>query len=296
MVVRGNMRREANKGSLRRQIRSREQIVVMPGVFDALSARIAQNVGFDAMFQTGYGSAASLLGMPDYGFLNAGEMIDNARRIIRAADIPVIVDADTGYGNPLSVWRVVRDLESIGAAGIFLEDQVWPKRCGHMHGKNVIPTNDYILKLKAAQDARKSKEFIIVARTDARACRGLKEAIDRGNRYRKAGADVIFIEAPKSANELCQIAKEIDAPLVANMIEEGVTPNLSAKELFDMGYAISLFPLSALYAATFAMKEVLHELKQNGTTKQVHEKMVTFSDFNKLVELQRYKDLEKKFL
>jgi len=261
MVVRGNMRREANKGSLRRQIRSREQIVVMPGVFDALSARIAQNVGFDAMFQTGYGSAASLLGMPDYGFLNAGEMIDNARRIIRAADIPVIVDADTGYGNPLSVWRVVRDLESIGAAGIFLEDQVWPKRCGHMHGKNVIPTNDYILKLKAAQDARKSKDFIIVARTDARACRGLKEAIDRGNRYHKAGADVIFIEAPKSANELCQIAKEIDAPLVANMIEEGVTPNLSAKELFDMGYAISLFPLSALYAATFAMKEVLKELK-----------------------------------
>jgi methylisocitrate lyase len=268
----------------------------MPGVFDALSARIAQNVGFDAMFQTGYGSAASLLGMPDYGFLNAGEMIDNARRIIRAADIPVIVDADTGYGNPLSVWRVVRDLESIGAAGIFLEDQVWPKRCGHMHGKNVIPTNDYILKLKAAQDARKSKDFIIVARTDARACRGLKEAIDRGNRYHKAGADVIFIEAPKSANELCQIAKEIDAPLVANMIEEGVTPNLSAKELFDMGYAISLFPLSALYAATFAMKEVLKELKQNGTTQQVHEKMVTFSDFNKLVELQRYRDLEKKFL
>ena len=128
------------KGFLSRQIKSRERITLMPGVFDALSARIAQDVGFNAMFQTGYGSAASLLGMPDYGFLNAGEMIDNARRIIRAADIPVIVDADTGYGNPLSVWRVVRDLESIGAAGVFLEDQVWPKRCGHMQGKNVIPT------------------------------------------------------------------------------------------------------------------------------------------------------------
>jgi methylisocitrate lyase len=297
MVIDGNkMRRAMTQGSLRRQIKSRERIIVMPGVFDALSARIAQNVGFDAMFQTGYGSAASLLGMPDYGFLNAGEMIDNARRIVRAADIPVIVDADTGYGNPLSVWRVVRDLESIGAAGVFLEDQVWPKRCGHMQGKNVIPPDDYILKLKAAQDARKSKDFIIVARTDARACRGLEEAITRGKMYYKAGADVIFIEAPTSANELYQIANEIDAPLVANMIEEGVTPNLSAKQLFDMGYAISLFPLSALYAATFAMKEVLNELKQNGTTKQVRKKMVTFSDFNKLVELQRYRDLEKRYV
>src|SRR5213083_1659870 len=142
------------KKSLKEKINQRNDIIVLPGVFDALSAKVAKNVGFQAMFQTGYGSAASLLGMPDYGFLNAGEMIDNARRIIRAADIPVIVDADTGYGNPLSVWRVVRDLESIGAAGIFLEDQVWPKRCGHMQGKNIIPTNDYILKLEAALDAR----------------------------------------------------------------------------------------------------------------------------------------------
>src|SRR5919108_55840 len=286
------MRIGMTKRSLCRQIKSRERIIVMPGVFDALSARIAQDVGYNAMFQTGYGSAASLLGMPDYGFLNAGEMIDNARRIIRAADIPVIVDADTGYGNPLSVWRVVRDLESIGAAGLFLEDQVWPKRCGHMQGKNVIPTEDYILKLKAAQDARKSKDFIIVARTDARASRGLKEAINRGKLYYEAGADVIFIEAPTSSNELHQIANEIDAPLVANMIEEGVTPNLSAEQLFNMGYTISLFPLSALFAATFAMKEVLKELKQNGTTERVRGKMVTFSDFNRLVELQRYRELE----
>ena len=260
------MKRTRTKGSLRRQIRSRNSIIVMPGVFDALSARIAQHVRFDAMFQTGYGSSASLLGMPDFGFLNAGETVDNARRIIRAVDLPVIVDADTGYGNPLSVWRLVRDLESMGAAGIFLEDQVWPKRCGHMQGKSIIPTNDYILKLEAALDARRNKDFIIVARTDARASRGLDEAINRGKTYFKAGADVIFIEAPTSTKELSRIANEIDAPLVANMIEEGVTPTLSAKQLFQMGYNVALFPLSALYAATYAILKVFSELKKTGTT------------------------------
>jgi carboxyvinyl-carboxyphosphonate phosphorylmutase len=289
------MNRIKTKRSLRHQIRSRDRIIVMPGVFDALSARIAQHVGFDAMFQTGYGSSASLLGMPDFGFLNAGETVDNARRIIRAVDLPVIVDADTGYGNPLSVWRLVRDLESMGAAGIFLEDQVWPKRCGHMQGKSIIPTNDYMLKLEAALDARKSKDFIIVARTDARASRGLDEAIHRGKTYFKAGADVIFIEAPTSTKELSRIANEIDAPLVANMIEEGVTPTLSAQQLFQMGYNVALFPLSALYAATYAILKVFSELKKTGTTEHGREMMVTFNEFNKLVDLQRYMELEKRY-
>jgi 2,3-dimethylmalate lyase len=289
------MKRIRTKRSLRLQIRSRDRIIVMPGVFDALSARIAQHVRFDAMFQTGYGSSASLLGMPDFGFLNAGETVDNARRIIRAVDLPVIVDADTGYGNPLSVWRLVRDLESMGAAGIFLEDQVWPKRCGHMQGKSIIPTNDYMLKLEAALDARKSKDFIIVARTDARASRGLDEAIHRGKTYFKAGADVIFIEAPTSIKELSRIANEIDAPLVANMIEEGVTPTLSAQQLFQMGYNVALFPLSALYAATYAIVKVFSELKKTGTTEHGREMMVTFNEFNKLVDLQRYMELEKRY-
>jgi len=289
------MNRVRTKRSLRHQIRSRDRIIVMPGVFDALSARIAQHVGFDAMFQTGYGSSASLLGMPDFGFLNAGETVDNARRIIRAVDLPVIVDADTGYGNPLSVWRLVRDLESMGAAGIFLEDQVWPKRCGHMQGKSIIPTNDYMLKLEAALDARKSKDFIIVARTDARASRGLDEAINRGKTYFKAGAEVIFIEAPTSTKELSRIPNEIDAPLVANMIEEGVTPTLSAKQLFQMGYNVALFPLSALYAATYAILKVFSELKKTGTTENGREMMVRFNEFNKLVDLQRYMELEKRY-
>ena len=289
------MVRTKNKSSLRQQIRSRDSIIVMPGVFDALTARIAQHVGFDAMFQTGYGSAASLLGMPDFGFLNAGETVDNARRIIRAVDRPVIVDVDTGYGNPLSVWRLVRDLESMGASGIFLEDQVWPKRCGHMKGKSVIPMDEFILKLKAALDARKSQDFIIVARTDARASLGLVEAIIRGKTYFKAGADVIFIEAPTSTKELSKIANEIYAPLVANMIEEGVTPTLSAQQLFSMGYNVALFPLSALYAATFAVQKVFSELKKTGTTEHGRGMMVTFNEFNKFVDLQRYMDLERRY-
>jgi methylisocitrate lyase len=283
------------KLSLREQLEDKNKIIVLPGVFDALSARIAEHVGFDAMFQTGYGSSAALLGMPDFGFLNAGETVDNARRIIRAVRVPVLVDADTGYGNPLNVWRVVQDLESFGAAGIFLEDQVWPKRCGHMVGKDVIPRDEYMPKLRAAIEARKSKDFIIVARTDARAPIGLEEAIERGKAYKKAGADVIFVEAPRSVEELKKVADEIDAPLVANMIEDGVTPTLPAQELLKLGYRIAVFPLSALYSATYAMREVLTELKKTGATKQTKKMMVTFKDFNRFVDLDRYMDLEKRY-
>jgi 2,3-dimethylmalate lyase len=281
--------------SLREQLEDKNKIIVLPGVFDALSAKIAEHVGFEAMFQTGYGSAASLLGMPDFGLLNSGETVDNAMRIIRAVDVPVLVDADTGYGNPLNVWRLVRDLESLGAAGIFLEDQVWPKRCGHMAGKDVIAKEEYMPKLKAALEARHSKDFIIVARTDARAPIGLEEAIERGKAYRKAGADVIFVEAPRSVEELRTVAKEIDAPLVANMIEDGVTPNLSATELVKIGYRIAVFPLSAIYSATFAMRQVLTELKNSGTTKQSRNLMVTFKDFNQFMDLDHFRDLEKRY-
>jgi carboxyvinyl-carboxyphosphonate phosphorylmutase len=281
--------------SLREQIDDKKNIIVLPGVFDALSARIAQQVGFSAMFQTGYGSAAALLGMPDFGLLNSGETLDNAQRIIAAVDVPVLVDVDTGYGNPLNVWKLVRDLEKMGAAGIFLEDQVWPKRCGHMAGKDVIPKDDYIPKLKAATEARRSNDFIIVARTDARAPLGLDEAIARGKAYRKAGADVVFVEAPRTVAELRKVAEEIDAPLVANMIEDGVTPNLPASELLRLGYRIAVFPLSALYGATFAMQQVLTELKKTGATRQTRKLMVTFKDFNQFVDLNRFMNLEKRY-
>ena len=280
---------------LRQKILNPNEFVVLPGVFDALSARITEITGFDAIFQTGYGSAATVLGMQDYGFLNAGETMDNARKIVRAVDIPVIVDIDTGYGNPLTVWRIVKDLESMGVSGVFLEDQVWPKRCGHMAGKEIISVDEYLLKLTAAIDARDDKDFIVVARTDARATSGLDEAIERGREYFKFGADVIFIEAPRSMDELKEIGSKIDAPLVANMIEGGITPNLTASELHDLGFRIGVFPLSGLFSSAFAMKQVFEELHRSGSTSREREKMITFEEFNRLVNLQKYIDLERKY-
>jgi carboxyvinyl-carboxyphosphonate phosphorylmutase len=283
------------KKLLKEKLNQRNEIIVLPGVFDALSAKVAENVGFQAIFQTGYGSAASLLGMPDFGFLNAGENIENARRIIRSVDLPVIVDVDTGYGNPLTVWKIVSDLIAYGAAGIFLEDQVWPKRCGHMRGKEVIGVDEYIQKLRAAVTASENKNFIIVARTDARAPLGFDEAVERGKMYRKEGADVVFVEAPQSEDELREIPKKIDAPLLANMIENGITPTFSADELKSMGYSMVVFPLSGLYGATFAMKKIFSELKKNGTTKSCTDMMLDFNEFNELVELQKFMQMEKKY-
>ena len=267
-----------------RQLLHTGPMVVAPFILNAMHAKIAEAVGFPAVYMTGAGTAAER-GFPDVGLLTMSEMVSNARYIADAVQIPVICDADTGYGNPLNVWRLVQDLESQGAAGIFLEDQIWPKRCGHMVGKDVIPREEYLPKLKAAVEARRSKDFIIVARTDARAPMGLDEAIERGKAYRKAGADVVFVEAPRSIEELKKVADEIDAPLVANMIEDGVTPTLPAQELLKLGYRVAVFPLSALYSATYAMREVMTELKRTGATKQTRKMMVTFSDFNRFVDL-----------
>lgn len=280
---------------LKEKISQRNEIIVLPGVFDALSAKVAENAGFEAMFQTGYGSAASLLGMPDFGFLNAGENIENARRIIRSVSLPVIIDVDTGYGNPLTVWKIVNDLVAYGAAGIFLEDQIWPKRCGHMRGKDVIGVDEYIQKLRAALTASENKNFVIVARTDARAPLGFDEAIERGRMYRKEGADVVFVEAPQSEDELREIPKKIDAPLLANMIENGVTPTFSADELKSMGYSMVVFPLSGLYGAAYALKNIFSQLKRTGSTKSSKHMMLDFNEFNDLVELPRFIQMEKKY-
>lgn len=280
--------------NLKSMLKSKKPLVI-PGVYDALGAKIAQKVGFDAMFQTGYGTSATLFGMPDYGFIGATETIDNARRICRAVSVPVIVDSDTGYGNALSVWKLVKELESAGAAGIFLEDQRWPKRCGHMQGKEVVPQEEYTEKLSAAIDARENKNFIIVARTDARATEGLDEAIERGKQNKKTGADAIFVEAPRSINEMKKIGKEINAPLVANMIEGGATPLSSAEALNKMGFKIILYPLSVLYANTFATMNILKELKKSGNTSKYKQKVVNFDQFNDLVELSKFRKMEKRY-
>ena len=280
--------------NLRNMLKSNKPIVI-PGVYDAIGAKIAEKVGFEVMFQTGYGTSATLFGMPDYGFIGASETVDNARRICRAVSVPVIVDSDTGYGNALSVWKIVKELESAGASGIFLEDQRWPKRCGHMQGKEVISQEEYTEKLSAAIDARESKEFFIVARTDARATEGLDAAIERGIQNKKTGADAVFIEAPRSLNEMRKIGKAINAPLVANMIEGGATPFTSAQALYKMGFKIILYPLSVLFANTFATMSILQELKKTGTTIKFRQKVVNFDQFNDLVELPKFRKMEKKY-
>ena len=280
--------------NLKSMLKSKKPLVI-PGVYDALGAKIAQKVGFDAMFQTGYGTSATLFGMPDYGFIGATETVDNARRICRAVQVPVIVDSDTGYGNALSVWKLVKELESAGASGIFLEDQRWPKRCGHMQGKEVVSQEEYTEKLTAAIDARENKDFIIVARTDARATKGLDEAIERGKQNKKTGADAIFVEAPRSIDEMKKIGKEINAPLVANMIEGGATPLSSAESLSKIGFNIILYPLSVLYANTFATMNILTELKKSGNTSKYKQKVVDFNQFNDLIELPKFRKMEKKY-
>ena len=280
--------------NLKSMLKSKKPLVI-PGVYDALGAKIAQKVGFDAMFQTGYGTSATLFGMPDYGFIGATETVDNARRICRAVSVPVIVDSDTGYGNALSVWKLVKELESAGASGIFLEDQKWPKRCGHMQGKDVVSQEEYTEKLSAAIDARENKNFIIVARTDARATKGLDEAIERGKQNKKTGADAVFVEAPRSLDEMKRIGKEINAPLVANMIEGGATPLSSAETLSKIGFNVILYPLSVLYANTFATMNILQELKKTGNTSKYKQKVVNFDQFNDLVELPKFRKMEKKY-
>ena len=280
--------------NLKNMLKTKKPLVI-PGVYDALGAKIAQKVGFEAMFQTGYGTSATLFGMPDYGFIGAAETVDNARRICRAVSIPVIVDSDTGYGNALSVWKLVKELESAGAAGMFLEDQRWPKRCGHMQGKEVIPQEEYTEKLSAAIDARESKDFFIVARTDAMATEGLDEAISRGKENKKTGADAVFVEAPKTLDEMKQIGREINAPLVANMIEGGATPLSSAETLNKMGFKIVLYPLSILYANAFATMNILSELKKTGSTSRYRHKVVNFDQFNDLVELDKFRNMEKRY-
>ena len=265
--------------------------VLMPGLYDALTARIAARVGFDVVFISGYSVSATRLGEPDFGFLTQTEMVDAARAVCRVSTAPVIVDADTGYGNAVNVLRTVRDLQDAGASGVFLEDQVWPKKCGHMTGKRVVETAEHAAKIRAAVDARGERDLFVVARTDARQPLGLDAAIERCLAYKDAGADALFVEAPESIEELERVAQALPGPLVANMVEHGVTPHLSRSELRDLGFGLIVCPLAALYAAARAVTDVLTELSDKETTAGAYERMLTFDEFNALVDLERrYED------
>jgi methylisocitrate lyase len=268
-----------------------QRTALMPGVYDALTARIAARVGFELVFISGYSASAVRLAEPDFGFLTQTEMADTARAVCRVSNAPVIVDADTGYGNPVNVMRTVHDFQDAGAAGVFLEDQVWPKKCGHFQGKQVIATDEHAAKLRAARDAAGERDLFIVARTDARQPLGLEAAIERCLAYKEAGADALFVEAPQSVVELERIAAALPPPLVANMIERGVTPHLTRTELAELGFQLIVCPLAALYSSAKAVLDVLTELKQKETTAGAYERMLAFDEFGSLVDLDaRYED------
>ena len=265
--------------------------ILMPGVYDAITARIAARLGFDIVFISGYSVSAARLGEPDFGFLTESEMADAARSVTRVSNAPVIVDADTGYGNAVNVMRTVSDFQDAGAAGVFLEDQVWPKKCGHFAGKQVIAAPEHAAKIQAAADARGERDLFIVARTDARQPLGVEEAIDRCLAYKEAGADALFVEAPRSLEELERIADALPPPLVANMIERGVTPHLSRSELEQLGFQLIVCPLAALYAAAKAITDVLTELRDQETTAAMVDRMLAFDEFGEIVGLaDRYAD------
>ena len=269
--------------------------LAFPGVFDTLSAQIASRAGFPLAFVSGYSVAATAIGEPDMGLLTQTEMIDRARRICMSVSIPIIVDADTGYGNPLNVRRTVHELIAAGAAGCFLEDQVWPKKCGHMRGKRVIERDDYIQKIRAAVEAREDRDFFIVARTDALAVVGLDEAIGRVEAARAAGADASFVEAPASRQDLEAIGRRSPAPNVANMIEGGRTPVLPQQELAALGFQLILYPLAGLFAAARAIEAVYRTLRESGTTLEEAGRLMTFAEFNDLIGVKEKYALAERY-
>ncbi|MFZ1996147.1 MAG: isocitrate lyase/phosphoenolpyruvate mutase family protein [Solirubrobacteraceae bacterium] len=273
--------------SLRERV-SDPRILVAVGAHDGLTATLAERAGFEAVYQGGYAVAAHHHGLPDIGLVGLSDVAESLRRITAVAAVPVIVDADTGYGSEPGVRRAVRELESAGAAAIQIEDQVFPKRCGHMEGKSVIPRDDMVLKVRAALDARRDPDTLIIARTDALQVHGLDDAIDRCNAYAEAGADVTFVDAPRSREHLEEIARRVDGPLLSNMSETGRTPPLAAHELEQLGYSIVIFPSTQTWLFARVYQELLDELTATGTSIGMREKMMPFDDVNELLGLSRW--------
>lgn len=280
-----------------RALLAAEGPLVVPGAYDALSARLVEQAGFDAVYMTGFGSTASLLGRPDVGLLSGAEMVDNARRIAAAVDVPVIADADTGYGNAINVVRTIREYEQAGVAGLHLEDQVTPKKCGHMSGKAVIEQAEMIGKIRAAAAARRDPDLLLIARTDAAAVEGLDAAIARARAYAGAGADVLFVEAPTSADDIARVAGELAgvAPLVFNWAEGGRTPPVPLARIAELGFSLVLFPIGTLLAATAGIRSLLQTLRTDGTPAAALPGLPTFDGFTDLIGLPEIADLERRF-
>jgi 2-methylisocitrate lyase-like PEP mutase family enzyme len=279
-----------------RELISRPGCIIAPGVADALAARLVALEGYEAIYMTGFGTSVTRLGAPDVGLLTATEMIDNAARIADASGLPLVADADTGYGNPINVRRTIRDYEKAGVAGVHIEDQVWPKRCGHLAGKRVIPTAEMVAKIKSACDARQDSDFVVIARCDGIAVEGLDASIERGERYREAGADMLFIEAPLGREQVVRVARHFSGtPLLYNMAASGKTPDLPSNELAELGFKLAIYPNWIILAAIPAMRAMLRHLKEGRGIAEMREKVATFKEFTEIAGLPEIQALEARY-
>ncbi len=285
----------AEKNDNLRQRLARPGCLSAPGVHDMVSLRLADGFGFDALYMTGFGTVASHLGLPDAGLATYSDMVGRVRAMATMATTPLIADGDTGYGGLLNVAHTVRGYEAAGASAIQLEDQEFPKKCGHTLGRRVIPMIDMVRKIRVASDARSSADFMIIARTDARTSLGLDEALRRAESYARAGADVLFIESPESEAEMQQICRSFDLPLLANMVEGGRTPVLTRERLEALGYKLAIFPVTALLAATQAMAEVYRIFKANGSSAGIDTPLLPFSELTKLMGFDAVYEFEKRY-
>jgi len=275
---------------------SSSEIIQAPGAYDCLSARLVEAAGFPVVYMTGFGTSAAYLGRPDVGLLGMSEMVDNAKRIVDAVSIPVIADADTGYGNAINVIRTVQSYERAGVAAIHIEDQIAPKKCGHLEGKQLIPAAEMVQKIRAAVDARRSSDFAIIARTDARAVEGLDRALERAHLYREAGADILFVEAPENEGEIEKIAFALrGTPLLFNWAEGGKTPPVPLQRLQDLGFRIVIFPISTLLVAAHAMTKALQAIQRHGTPMPVLADMTPFREFVSSLGFAEIQELERRF-
>lgn len=270
-------------------------IVLLPGAYDCIGAKIIESQGFPAVYMTGAGTAAARTGRPDVGLITQTEMLDNARRMASSIKVPLISDCDTGYGNPLNVMRTVAEFEAAGVAAIQIEDQEFPKKCGHYEGKEVVPTAEMVQKIKAAVDARQDDDFVIIARTDAIAVTGFEDALERGKAYEGAGADVLFIEAPRNHEQIESIGQTFRTPLLFNMATSGKTPLLTAKEMEEMGFKIALYAGSSIYLFHKTMKEYLNTLQETGSWESFRDRMTPFQEFWEMMGLSEIQALEEKY-
>jgi 2-methylisocitrate lyase-like PEP mutase family enzyme len=285
---------ETLRANLKRRLQE-SGLVLAPGVFDMVSLRLADTFGFDALYMTGYGTVASHLGLPDAGLATYSDMVGRVTAMARMAQKPLIADADTGYGGLLNMRHTIQGYEAAGAAAIQLEDQEFPKKCGHTPGRRVIPIEDMVRKIQVAVDSRSDPNFLIIARTDARTSLGLDEALRRGEAYARAGADILFIESPESEEEMRRIGKAFDLPLLANMVERGRTPVLSKQDLESIGYKLAIFPVTALLAAVAAMKSVYQQFQDKGSSSGGSTQLFDFSELTKLMGFEDVWEFEKRY-